>query len=336
MKRLFGSLLFLAALSVPALADECSLKLIASVDMTALPGGRYMVPVSINGMPNNMLLNTAGGITSLRRDSAEAMGLHPIDDSRVRLLSSNGNASQSLVEMDFRLGAIQMPRLQVIVMPNAGTGTQPFVGNLAGDVLGLYDVEMDFAGRKLNFFSKDHCPGKVIYWKNDAFAIVLITLQLPTGDSSRTGYRLYSPRGSHIHVPVTINGKELKAALNTGSPISTMSTDTAKYMFDVTTQSQGATPIQDPNAPPGSFLYTFPSLTFDTVTVTNARFLVTPNLTGTKDPNNSFRTDTRIFRIDDGIGGNTTIGLDVLRKLHLYVAYGESKLYITPASAPAP
>lgn len=336
MKKLFGSLILLASLSAPALAEDCGpLKQIASIDMTTGPGGRYLVPVSINGAPQTMLLNTAGGITSLRQDGAEAMGLHPIDASHIKLLSSNGNASQSYVQMDFRLGTIELPRLQAIVMPNAGTGTPPFVGNLAGDILQLYDVEMDFAGRKLNFFSKDHCPGKVIYWKTGAYAMLPITLQIPTGDDSRTGYRRYSYRGSHIHVPVTINGKDLKAALNTASPISTMSTDTAKYMFGVTAESPGAAKVESPGVIPGSFTYTFPSLTFDAVTVTNAKFLVTPNLTGAKDPNNSFRTDTRIFRVDDGIGGNTTIGLDVLRKLHLYVAYGENKLYITPASAPA-
>src|SRR5438105_4815992 len=87
----------------------------------------------------------------------------------------------------------------------------------------------DDCGRKLNFFSKDHCPGKVIYWKTNAYAMVPITLQLPTGDNSRTGFRVYSYRGSHINVPVTIDGTELKAALDTASPTSTMSTDTARY-----------------------------------------------------------------------------------------------------------
>jgi hypothetical protein len=90
----------------------------------------------------------------------------------------------------------------------------------------------------------------------------------------------------------------------------------------------------DPNPEHRLFRYTFPTLTFDTVTVTNAKFLIYPNLTGSKDPNNSSRTDTRVRHIDDNIGGGTTVGLDVLRKLHLYVAYGELKLYITPASAP--
>lgn len=335
-----GSLLGSLAVAVlfqngNALADDCGpLKQIVSADMTVGPGGNFLVPVSINGAPQKMLLATAGGITSLRQDAMDALGLHAIDASHIKLLSSNGATSQSYTQMDFALGAIHMPKLQVIVMP--ASGTAPFVGSLAGDFLGLYDVEMDFAGRKLNLFSKDHCPGHVIYWKADALAVLPITLQTPTGDDSRTGFRTYSYRGSHINVPVSINGKDLKAAINTASQTSAMSTDTAKFLFGVTADSPGAVPLDSPdgNLEHRPFRYTFQTLTFDTVTVTNAKFIVYPNLTGAKDPNNAGRADTRLHRIDDNIGGGVSIGLDVLRKLHLYVAYGENKLYITPASAP--
>ena len=38
----------------------------------------------------------------------------------------------------------------------------------------------------------------------------------------------------------------------------------------------------------------------------------------------------------DNVGrDDIAIGMDVLRKLRLYVAYGERKLYVTPATAPA-
>ena len=319
-----------------AAAEDCGpLKQISSVDMTTGPGGSFLVPVSIDGTPRQMLLATAGGITNLRQDAMEEMGLHSIDASSIKLLSSNGSTSQSYTQVDFSLGAIRAPKLQVIVMPAAG-GNAPFVGSLAGDFLGLYDVEMDFAGKKLNFFSKDHCPGHVIYWKMDALAVLPITRQLPTADDSRTGYRLFSYRGNHINVPVSINGKDFKAALNTASQTSAMSTDTAKFVFGVTADSPGAVPLDSPDGNPAhrAFRYTFQTLTFDTVTVTNPKFVVYPDLTGSKDPNNSGRTDTRLRRIDDNIGGGLSIGMDVLRKLHLFVAYSENKLYITPASAP--
>ncbi|HWU55285.1 MAG TPA: aspartyl protease family protein [Rhizomicrobium sp.] len=320
-----------------ALAEDCGpLKQISSLDMTVGPAGNYLVPVTINGMPEKMLLATAGGITSLRQDAVGAMGLHAIDASHVKLLSGNGTASQSYAQIDFGLGAIHMPKLQVIVTPAAGGSAPPFVGGLAGDFLSLYDVEMNFAERKLNIFSKDHCPGHVIYWKADALAVLPITLQLPTGDDSRTGFRNYSYRGSHINVPININGKDFKAALNTASQISTMSADTAKFIFGITADSPGAVPLDSPDGNPEhkAFRYTFQTLTFDTVTVTNAKFVIHPDLMGSKDPNNASRADTRVRRIDDNIGGGIAIGMDVLRKLRLYVAYGENKLYITPGSAP--
>jgi hypothetical protein len=333
---LFGSLaLAILFQNGAALADDCGpLKQIASVDMTVSSGGNFLVPVSLNGAPQQMLLATASGITSLRQDAVDALGLHAIDASHIKLLSSNGATSQSYAQVDFGLGAIHAPKLQAIVMP--ASGPAPFAGSLAGDFLSLYDVEMDFAGRKLNFFSKDHCPGHVIYWKTDALAVLPITLQLPTGDDSRTGFRTFAYRGSHINVPVSINGKDFKAALNTASQTSAMSTDTAKFIFGVTADSPGAVPLDSPDGNPEHrpFRYTFQTLTFDIVTVTNAKFIVYPNLTGSKDPNNAGRADTRLRRIDDNIGGGLSVGLDVLRKLHLYVAYGENKLYITPASAP--
>jgi predicted aspartyl protease len=273
----FGSLA-LAVLfqNSAALADDCGpLKQISSIDMTVGPGGNFLVPVAINGAPQKMLLATAGGITSIRQDAADALGLHTIDASHIKLLSNNGATSQSYTQVDFALGAIHTPKLQVIVTP--ASGTAPFVGNLAGDFLSLYDVEMDFANRKLNFFSKDHCPGHVIYWKTGALAVLPITLQLPTGDNSRTGFRSFSYRGSHINVPGSINGKDFKAALNTASQTSAMSTDTAKFIFGVTpylpARCRWTVPTASEHRP---FRYTFQTLTFDTVTVTNANFIVYP------------------------------------------------------------
>jgi len=334
-----GSLAILlpSLLQSPAWAEDCGpLKQIASLDMTVGTAGRYLVPVSINDTPQRMLLATAGSITSLRQDAVTVMGLHPIDGSHIKLLSSNGKASQDYVQVDFRMGAIHDPGLQTIVSPDQGRGLPPFAGALAGDFLSLYDVEMDFAGRKLNFFSKDHCPAHVLYWNPTAVAVLPISLQMPTAEDSRTGFRRYVYRGSQINVPVTIDDKSFEAAVNTASLTSTMSMNTAKFIFGVTADSPGAVPLGsvDGNPDHKAFSYVFPTLTFDTVTVTNAKFTIYPNLVGSRDPNNTSRTDTRVSRIDDNIAGDISIGLDVLRKLRLFVAYSELKLYVTPASAP--
>jgi hypothetical protein len=105
--------------------------------------------------------------------------------------------------------------------------------------------------------------------------------------------------------------------------------------LNVTADSPGSAPLGSVDGDPNhvAFNHAFKTLTFDGVTVTNPNFVVTPDLIGDKDPNNSSRTDTRLKRIDDYISVDLTIGLNVLRRLHLYVAFGERNLYITPASA---
>ena len=168
----------LSCLTTMARAEDCGpLKQISSLDMMALPGGRYTVPVTINGTQQQMLLATAGGITTLRQDAAATMGLQadrrqPHQAAR----PANGNVSQNYVQVDFALGRLQDPRLQLIVMPPDGGNARRLSGNLAGDFLSLNDVEMDFAGRKLNVFSKDHCAGHVLYWNPTAVAVLPITL----------------------------------------------------------------------------------------------------------------------------------------------------------------
>jgi len=101
-----------------ALAEDCPLKQISSIDMTVGPGGGFLVPVSINGTSQQMLLNTGGGITSFRQDAVSALGLHAIDASHIKLLSGNGTVSQYYAEVDFGLGNIRLPKLQAIVMPD--------------------------------------------------------------------------------------------------------------------------------------------------------------------------------------------------------------------------
>lgn len=338
--------LFLRSLAVllpcfaqsPALAENCGpLKQITSIDMVPAPqGARMFVPVTINGIPKQMLLNTAGGISSLQKGAVEAMGLHAIDASRVKMLDSAGNATQFFVGVDdFTMGAIHGPHVQFVVTDAANANANlPFVGSLAGDIMSLYDVEMDFSAHKLNFFSKEHCPGHVLYWNPAIVAVVPISFEAPTGDNSRTGFRPYVSRDIHIYVPVTLDGKPFLAAINTAANNSTLSANTAKFQFGITADSPDSKPLGTLDGDPEHkvFGHIFSTLTFDGVTVTNPHVAVIPDLIGSKDPNNSSRTDMRIRRIDDNIGPQLTIGMDVLRKLRLYIAFGERKLYVTPAA----
>ena len=334
------AVLALACAATPALAEDCApLKLITSLDTTRIENSPVMtVDVGFNGAPKPMLVDTGVGISMIRESALEPLGLHGIRNSNVKMLGGAGGASQSFAEVtSLTVGTILVPRAQLQVAPSSD-GDKPFVGYLGGDLMSMYDVEIDPAGRKLNFFAKNHCPGHVIYWHPAGLAVVPIQTQVATGDSSRTGFRTYVSRDRSIFVPVTLDGKELQAQIDTGSGSSAMSAGTAKFAFGVTADSPGSVPHGSVDGDPShvGFTHVFPTLTFDGVTVTNARFEIYPDLIGARDPNNTGRTDSRVRNIDDNLtaGNHISIGMDVLRRLRMFVAFSEGKLYITPATGP--
>ena len=77
------------------------------------------------------------------------------------------------------------------------------------------------------------------------------------------------------------------------------------------------------------FMHSFHSLAFGEVTVNNPLFLVQPNIAGVRDRDNDLQLNSLIRREDDFPRPDVTIGMDVLRRLHLYFAFAERKLYVT-------
>ena len=138
----------------------------------------------------------------------------------------------------------------------------------------------------------------------------------------------------HLRIPVVLNGHTFNAIIDTGAPVSTIMADEAKRVFGLAGPAPG-----DPTSTgdgPVAFEHAFDTLSFDGVTIGNPRMIVIPNLVGKKDANNGFVTGSRTKRVDDldATEPPILIGMNVLSKLHLYVAFGESKIYVTPATPP--
>jgi hypothetical protein len=92
------------------------------------------------------------------------------------------------------------------------------------------------------------------------------------------------------------------------------------------------------NIDPGdqSFGYVFHTLSLGGITVSNPHVVIYPDLVGKNDHDNWTVTGSLTVRNDDGMQNEFIVGMDVLSHLHLYIAYGEKKLYITPPDQPAP
>jgi len=304
-----------------ARAEDCGpLKQINAVDLVAGPG-RALVPVSINGIPKLFLLDTGGDVTQINGDVANELKLTR-QDSNMKLLDMYGHASNKVVRIDkFTLGRLQGENVYMAIQPNPdfGKGTR-YVGIFGPDMMGRYDVDIDFGTYKMNYFSPDHCPGHVVYWPHAALGVAPMPF-----------------RNRHIRLPVKIDGKELTAEIDTGATNTTMMAGAAKRLFDIVPETPGNVPL-NARGMAAAFGRVFSTLDFEGVAVANPHIVIVPDLVGSKDPNNGYQTGSRAKKVDDEVDrADILIGMNILSKLHLYIAFDERKLYISEAStAPKP
>ena len=302
-------------------AADCRLKLVNTVPITMAYGGaRPLVSVKVNGTELKFLLDTGGVLTQISAATARDLKL-PITESGAKLLDLYGDASNNVAMVDtFILGRLNAKNtgLHVMTSPLAQAGpsrndtTQQeplFVGLLAADYMGEYDTELDFAGGKMNYFLQDHCPGKVVYWPAAATAVVPMHFM-----------------DHHLILDVTLDGHPFRAIVDTGAPGTTLTMEEAKRVFDLTAEDADK-----------RFEHTFQKLSFEGLDVGNPHIAIIPDKIGSKDPNNGYATGTRVRREDDPIFDRPPmlIGMNILSKLHLYIAFSENRIYITPAAAPA-
>ncbi|HEY2011281.1 MAG TPA: pepsin/retropepsin-like aspartic protease family protein [Rhizomicrobium sp.] len=315
---IIGSLAILACLGSPAIAEDCGpLQQVNAIDLVAGPN-RALIPVSLNGVPKLFLLDTGGALSQINGEVADELKLTK-RDARIRMLDLYGHASSKYVSVEkFGVGRQTGEDIELAVSPdpNFGKGTR-FVGLYSPDLMGRYDIEIDFGTYKMNFFSKDHCAGKVVYWPHNALAVLPFTLHR-----------------RHIRIPVKVDGKDLTAEIDTGAGNTTMTAEAARRIFDLTSDSPGSIPLNTQGMA-AAFGRVFSTLDFEGVAVKNPRVVVIPQLVGSRDPNNGFRTDTRAKKVDDlEDQADMLIGMDILKKLHLYIAFGESRIFISEASTP--
>ena len=312
---LASAVLFCVSLSGTAAfaAEECGpLTMAASVKLVGM-GSSKLVPVTINGTPRLLLLDTGGFMSQLSRDVVEQMKMVK-HDSAINLADVSGNVSRSYVIADtLQLGNLTAQKHALLVSPGNFESAD---GILSSDLLYRYDVEMDFPGRKLNYFLPDHCKGKVVYWKADAVAAVPITIR----DKSR------------LVIPVKLDGHEFKAIIDTGAFRTTMTLPVAKRVFDLDPSSPGMKPLGDINGDSklASFSHTFSTLSFEGISVSNPTLAIMPDRVAMADTSQQTesraRTNGEFYKTDEEL----ILGMDVMRHLRMYMAFKEGMAYISP------
>lgn len=311
-RAIFGLTLLAAGLPAAAMAQDCGLKQVTSLDLLMPNSSRALVPVTVNDVPKIFMLDTGGYTTQISPAAARDLNMK-FYRTNTELHDVSGNISQDFVAAKtFQLGSLHAEDARMMVSPdNFGAD-----GLLSSDMLFRYDIEMDFGGRKLNYFSQDHCPGKVVYWKPDAVAVVPLRLR----DRTR------------IEIEVTVDGKKFDALVDTGATRTTMSLPAALGVFGLEPGSPGVTVAGNVGGDSklASYYHVFSTLSFEGINVIHPKILLMPD----RMAGNRAVTGSRIPS-GDAMLPELILGMDVMRHLRMYFAFNEKNAYITAAS-PAP
>jgi Aspartyl protease len=309
-------------ISGAAQAADCSaLQIENSVKMVPLGRtDRALVPITLNGVEKKFLFDTGGAISTISAATAKELGL-PLYHSRYRLSTLQRQDSWEFVQVhEVILGTAKNNGVQLQVVDHFGSpgGPEPFDGILATGLFVHDDIDMDFGAERLNFFSTDHCEGKVVYWPHQVLSVVPVTEEQ-----------------SHLDVPVTLDGHPLRAMIDTGAARTTMDLSRARQVINFSPDAPATGNAPKDNPERQIYPRRFSTLSFDGVTVQNPLVIIQPLQFGGGKTDDA-TLGSRAERKDDQanrLSADITIGMDVLRHLHVYFASRESKLYITEATA---
>lgn len=304
-------------LRVASGVEDCNLKRMGSVDLTTV-NDRIAVSVTVNGHPARMLLDVSDIATTIGGQYAQPLGL------KVHLLRpgaavdfGNTRITQSAALTSFAVGSVQFSKADFFVVSSKrapSADREPLIGQLGMDVLGNLDFELDFANNTLNFYSHDHCPGRVVYWTN-AYSSAPMT-------RGRLG---------NYYFPIELEGKKVEASISTTNPGTSLPTEVTRRLYGFDEKSPG---IETETSTAGGAVahYRAMALTGSGLSVKNARIELHTSPPG---HNCSLTTMGGPARYEGCMGGEAPLllGLNVARHLHLYFATKEHVLYFSDAAA---
>ncbi|MFI4978899.1 MAG: aspartyl protease family protein [Nevskiales bacterium] len=293
---------FAAALGGDGGGDKgCQLQRIAQLDMLPNEAGSILIPVGLNGQPGALALDTGAFWSVLRQGVVSGLGRH---EAAITQVGAGGGELNRFVELpSIEVGPSTFKHADFFVGPDELTDDPRVGGNLGANVLQEYDLEIDPGHRKVSLFLQQHCKEAPVYWaESDAVSIP------------------FDLDKHLITIPVVLDGKPLRALLDTGASTSVLSLKAAKALFGLTPQSEDVRASVKAQTLDGIgvalYRHRFKSLDIGGITF-NGPLL---NL----GVDNLERVNRRSL---GDKAPDLILGMHQLRLLHLYIAYGEKTLY---------
>jgi tetratricopeptide (TPR) repeat protein/predicted aspartyl protease len=255
-----------------------------------------VISILLDDKPRKVLLDTGGFWSIVTPQIAAA---YPATYSPVQgLLGLHNLPMNRLIRMpSVQIGPAKVTGVEFLIAPD--NYFDHFDGTLGANWLSQFDVEIDPVKNTASLFSHEHCEGRVIYWPHQDYAAIPFTLV----------------KGQHhVTMSLTLDGKEVKALIDTGAPESVVTMAAAKRLFGLTPDSPGMEVAYRSGDANGRnhpiYRYKFSSLEMGDIAFKNPRMTISDTADADED---------------------MILGMHQLHGLHLYFAYDEHMLYVTTA-----
>jgi predicted aspartyl protease len=172
-------------------------------------GTVVLVPVVVNGVAGNFILDTGAALTVVTPDAVNhfALALDEWTTSTMRGvggLEQRRNANPRSIELGgvalHHRSIVRDATLRVATLPRTMIGGQQIDGLLGRDFLSLFDLELDFPGQTLTLYDVPGCSGRFLPWTEPYWSV---TVQ--------------NPAESALVIPLAIDGVPLRALLDSGA-----------------------------------------------------------------------------------------------------------------------
>ncbi len=295
-----------------ASTDPCELHRRVSVTVDIPESGRVFVPVELNKTSAFMYLDIGSPFSLLSQQAMTRFEWVGTAMGKGMEITSGTRRVEQFADIDFTLGELSYRRAHFLIDPNSEVGARysrpEVVGIMGMDLLWKMDLELDLAHRKLNLYEHSQCGRRVF---DDADNVNTVPLR-------RDAF-------GNVFFPMELDGRKLEALLATSAPETTLSTDVTKRVYGFDRNSSGIESVTDLNGH-GIAQYRAMQLTASGMTLIDEKIRLT-------DPPDDA---CHLTRKADAIGYTgclyrypLRLGIDVLSRMHVYIATQENFMYYT-------
>lgn len=214
MRRLAIWLGFAFAVLAVRVEAGCAVEALGETPVRISGGGLFEIEAAIRSQPFNFIIDTGAATTMLDQAIVDQLNL-PLDIGLGhQAVGANGGrvaiGRTRIAELAIGGTMIRNVDMAVVMAPRFGRSAD---GLLGSDFLSHFDLEFDAAGGKLRFFRQSRCgEGGAVYW-SDRYSEMPIYV-----------------RSNHIILPVTLDGHEFLALLDSGATWTSLSWTAAERL----------------------------------------------------------------------------------------------------------